>query len=157
MFSFPPNEIKLTAVLWKHDAKMSSCFNCLINPFHTAVSYIRITIWLLALLLESVSPKTMFNEDLLHPFWKTKVSWVICRIIHFLWDCYPRSIDILSISKPGLNTPWSKIHVASEQGIIRINSMTLWVVNHNESLISWTVSLLNSGIIFSLSCILLRN
>ena len=74
------------------------------------------TLLLVALHLEPINPKAMFQEHLLHPLWLIREFGVVLQEGHQLDDLFTISCEPPT-PHPGLLTPRVQVHSGCEEGI----------------------------------------
>jgi len=148
------NEIEFTMEFQEQNAKVPCIFDHFLHKglllfevklvFHdlltTAGNSCRVTLGL-AFSPEPLSWYSSLHEDVLKAFGLIRVSWMIRCKNHGLCDLLT-ILFIPPISKMGLAATRVHVHMVGDQSILTICCMALGVVNHDQCLIPWSMSLL---------------
>jgi hypothetical protein len=110
------------------------------DSFIATISFVRVT-FAGTFSSEIYLIEATFSEDHFDPFWLIWVFSVICREFHGLNNFLP-VLKVPAVIHVSLFPTRSHIHTRDNQGILRISSMTLRVIHHDQCLVTQTMSLL---------------
>ena len=146
------NKIEFTMKLWQKNAKMASSLDDFLNErflllevglvfkdlFIATIGFFQVA-FAGTLSLEIPLIEATFSEDCFEPFWLIWVFSMICGEFHGLNNFLP-ILKVPAVMHVSLFPARSHIHMQDNQCILRISSMTLRVIHHDQCLVTCTMS-----------------